>query len=122
MWNLIFTIECILFDDFMVFTDESNSYVQIYVGQMVKCLCGVNQMPTFTQSHGKAWQWENHRGSDMSSVGVGHLHFIDGIKNKYGHLNIWKQNVKQSVDKFANSFAFYQANNPKHTSGVAELW
>lgn len=66
-----------------------------------------------------SWFW-----GCMSSAGVGNFHFIDGKMDKFAYLNILKQNVKQSAEKLgiANKFAFYQDNDPKHTSGVAKLW
>lgn len=59
----------------------------------------------------------------MSSAGVGNLHFIEGKMDKFVYLNILKQNVKQSAVKLgiADSFAFYQDNDPKHTSAVVKL-
>ncbi|GBN31433.1 Transposable element Tc1 transposase, partial [Araneus ventricosus] len=35
----------------------------------------------------------------MSAVGVGNLHFIDGMMDKYMYLDILKQNSKQSAEK-----------------------
>lgn len=60
----------------------------------------------------------------MSSAGVGHLHFIDGILDKFGYLDILKKNVKQSAEKLGilEDFALYQDNDPKHTSMLARLW
>ncbi|GBM81200.1 hypothetical protein AVEN_236413-1 [Araneus ventricosus] len=37
----------------------------------------------------------------MSAVGVGNLHFIDGMMDKYMYLDILKQNLKQSAEKLA---------------------
>ncbi|GBM82669.1 hypothetical protein AVEN_17572-1 [Araneus ventricosus] len=36
-----------------------------------------------------------------SAVGVGNLHFIDGMMGKYMYLDILKQNLKQSAEKRA---------------------
>ena len=43
--------------------------------------------------------------------------------DKFVYIDILKQNVKQRAEKLglANNFAFYQDNNPKHTSGVTKL-
>ncbi|GBO06988.1 hypothetical protein AVEN_255366-1 [Araneus ventricosus] len=35
----------------------------------------------------------------MSAVGVGNLHFIDEMMDKYMYLGILKQNLKQSAEK-----------------------
>ncbi|GBM81819.1 hypothetical protein AVEN_12925-1 [Araneus ventricosus] len=35
----------------------------------------------------------------MSAVGVGKLHFIDGMMDKYMYLDILKQNLKQGAEK-----------------------
>ncbi|GBN24589.1 hypothetical protein AVEN_125081-1 [Araneus ventricosus] len=37
----------------------------------------------------------------MSAVGVGNLHFIDGMMDKYMYLDILKQNLKQNAEKMA---------------------
>lgn len=60
----------------------------------------------------------------MSSAGVGNLHFIDGKMDRFVYLNILKNNVKQSAEKLGikDNFAFYQDNDPKHTSEVCKLW
>uniref|UniRef100_A0A034WUD9 Transposable element Tcb1 transposase n=1 Tax=Bactrocera dorsalis TaxID=27457 RepID=A0A034WUD9_BACDO len=60
----------------------------------------------------------------MSSAGVGNLTFVEGNMNRFSYLDILKANVKQSVTKLGieSNFAFYQDNDPKHTSEVAKMW
>lgn len=60
----------------------------------------------------------------ISASGVGNLVFIDEKMNKWGYLNILKNNVKQSAEKMGilNTFKFYADNDPKHTSYVAKSW
>ncbi|KAJ4427525.1 hypothetical protein ANN_25173 [Periplaneta americana] len=60
----------------------------------------------------------------MSSKGVGTIHFIDDNLNKWGYLNILKNNVKQSVEKMGllASYMFQQDNDPKHTAEINKLW
>ncbi|GFV37485.1 transposable element Tcb1 transposase [Trichonephila clavipes] len=56
--------------------------------------------------------------------GVGNLHFIDGIMNKYVYLGILKQNLKQSASKLGilGHLKLYQDNDPKHTADICKLW
>ncbi|GBM51833.1 hypothetical protein AVEN_25520-1 [Araneus ventricosus] len=51
----------------------------------------------------------------MSAVGVGNLHFIDGMMDKYMYLDILKQNLKQSAEKMGilPHYKLYQDNDPK---------
>ena len=60
----------------------------------------------------------------MSSKGVGTLHFIDGIMDKWGYLDILKKNVKQSAQKMGltSGYMFQQDNDPKHTAEVCKQW
>lgn len=60
----------------------------------------------------------------MSSAGVGNLCFVDGKMDRFGYLNILKENLKQSAEKLGilENFAFYQDNDPKHKSNVAQMW
>ncbi|GFV34533.1 transposable element Tc1 transposase [Trichonephila clavipes] len=50
----------------------------------------------------------------IASSGVGNLHFIDGIMNKYVYLDILKLNLKKSVSKLGISgyFKLYPDNDP----------
>ncbi|GBN96232.1 Transposable element Tcb1 transposase [Araneus ventricosus] len=60
----------------------------------------------------------------MSAVGVGNLHFIDGIMDKYMYLDILKQNLKQSAEKMGvlPHYKLYQDNDPKHNAHICRLW
>ncbi|GBM97259.1 Transposable element Tcb1 transposase [Araneus ventricosus] len=60
----------------------------------------------------------------MSAVGVGNLHFIDGMMDKYMCLDILKQNLKQSAEKMGilPHYKLYQDNDPKHNAHICRLW
>ncbi|GBM76540.1 Transposable element Tcb1 transposase [Araneus ventricosus] len=60
----------------------------------------------------------------MSAVGVGNLHFIDGMMDKYMYLDILKQNLKQSAEKMGilPHYKLYQDNDPKHNAHICRLW
>lgn len=53
----------------------------------------------------------------MSAAGVGNLVIIEEIMNKTVYLNILKNNLNQSAEKFKirNDYYFQQDNDPKHT-------
>lgn len=60
----------------------------------------------------------------MAASGVGNLVFIDSIMDRYGYLNILKNNLLESSIKLGldRSFVFQQDNDPKHTSHVVREW
>lgn len=60
----------------------------------------------------------------MAANGVGNLVFIENIMDRYGYLNILKNNLKESARKLGmeGSFIFQQDNDPKHTSNIVREW
>ncbi|GBO36848.1 hypothetical protein AVEN_97788-1 [Araneus ventricosus] len=60
----------------------------------------------------------------MSDVGIGNLHFIDGMMDKYMYLDILKQNLKQSAEKMGilPHYKLYLDNDPKHNAHICILW
>ncbi|GBM29998.1 hypothetical protein AVEN_39130-1 [Araneus ventricosus] len=60
----------------------------------------------------------------MSAVGVGNLHFIDGMMDKYMYLDILKQNLEQSAEKMGilPHHKLYQDNDSKHNAHICRLW
>ncbi|GBL87070.1 hypothetical protein AVEN_218766-1 [Araneus ventricosus] len=58
-----------------------------------------------------------------SAVGVGNLHFIDEMMDKYMYLDILKQNLKQSAEKMGISphYKLYLDNDPKHNAHICRL-
>ncbi|GFU63260.1 transposable element Tcb1 transposase [Trichonephila clavipes] len=78
-----------------------------------------NLQPTVKYGGGNQIVWDCMAGS-----GVGNLHFIDGIMNKYVYLDILNRNSKQSASKLgiSGNFKLYQDNDPKHTADTCYLW
>ncbi|GFY23372.1 transposable element Tc1 transposase [Trichonephila clavipes] len=72
-------------------------------------------VPTVTQGGGDVMVW-----GCMGANGVGRLNFIDSTLN---HINILKENLKQSAQDLypGDDFCFQQDNNPKHTANDVEL-
>ncbi|GFX28863.1 transposable element Tcb1 transposase [Trichonephila clavipes] len=60
----------------------------------------------------------------MAANGVGRLTFIDSTLNHMGHINILKENLKQSAQdlNLGDNFWFQQDNDPKHTPHNVKLW
>lgn len=60
----------------------------------------------------------------MSAKGTGNLHIIDGIMDKFVYLNILKDHLKSSAEKFGilDDYNFYQDNDPKHKSYLVQQW
>ena len=54
----------------------------------------------------------------ISARGVGNIHFIDGIMDKYVYSDILKKNVKQSTIKMGIPYVymFQQENNSKNNA------
>lgn len=78
-----------------------------------------NIQPTVKHGGGSCMVW-----GCMAANGTGNLEFIQGTMDKMVYLDILKRNVQQSAQRLgiADWFAFYQDNDPKHTSHVARQW
>lgn len=61
------------------------------------------------------WGW-------IAALDVGSLHLIERNMDKWQHLNILKNNLRQSAEKLyiGNTFHMYQVNDPKTT--VVREW
>jgi hypothetical protein len=62
-----------------------------------------------------------------SAIGVGNIHFFDGIMVKYVYNDILKKNVKQSTIKMGMSYVymFQRENNSNHNAelnGQLLIW
>ena len=79
----------------------------------------INLQPTVKRGGGGVMVW-----GCMSASGVGNLHFIEGKVEKYGYLQILRDNVKVIEEKLGiqDSFVFYQDNDPKHASHAVREW
>lgn len=60
----------------------------------------------------------------MSAVGVGTLHFIDGIMDHRMYIDILKTNLPLSVAKMGlnGDYIFMQDNDPKHKAWNTRMW
>lgn len=60
----------------------------------------------------------------FSACGVGSLVFVDGRMNAEMYVNILRNNLLASAEKFgiADSFYYYQDNDPKHTALRTREW
>ncbi|GFV54195.1 transposable element Tcb1 transposase [Trichonephila clavipes] len=77
-----------------------------------------NLRPTIKYGGGTQIVW-----GCMASSGVGNLHFIDSIMNKYVYLDILNRNLRQSASKLGilGHFKLYQDNVPKHTADIYNM-
>lgn len=75
--------------------------------------------PTVKHGGGSVMVW-----GCFSSVGVGKLHFIDGIMKKEDYLNILKENLVQTTQQLGmeSNFKFQHDRDPKHTAKIVTKW
>lgn len=128
-WRLAFAKEHISKDinfwSKVIFADESKFNIfgsdgQSYVWRKPNTeLKNKNLKPTVKHGGGSVMVW-----ACMSAAGVGNLVFIEGIMDKTMYLNILKDNLVQSAQKLGiqSDFRFYQDNDPKHKSGIVQMW
>lgn len=113
------------FWDQVLFTDESKFNIFGSDGRRMvwrkpnTALNPKNLTPTVKHGGGNVMVW-----GSMASSGVGNLVFIDSTMDKYGYLNILKENLHSSAQKLGlgNNFIFQQDNDPKHTSLLVKEW
>lgn len=111
--------------DKVIFADESKFNIfgsdgRPYVWRQVNTeLQEKHLKPTVKHGGGSVMVW-----ACMSASGVGKLAFIESTMDKNMYLNVLKENLIQSAESLAlkEDFAFYQDNDPKHTSGVVQSW
>lgn len=78
-----------------------------------------NLIPTVKHGGGSVMVW-----GCMNAKGVGKLHFIEGKMDHRMYIQILKENLGSSAEKFGlqNSYVFQQDNDPKHTAENTKLW
>ncbi|GBN10735.1 Transposable element Tc1 transposase [Araneus ventricosus] len=78
-----------------------------------------NLLPTVKHGGGGIMLW-----GCFAASGMGNLVFIENNMDQYKYINILKENLKISAQKFGiqNTFKLYQDNDPKHTALNVRLW
>lgn len=113
------------FWDNVIFSDETKINIHGSDGRVTvwrkpnqhlktKNLCG-----TVKHGGGSLMLW-----GCMNASGVGRLHIIESIMDKHLYLDILKENLHASAEKFgiSGSFIFQQDNDPKHTAFMVKEW
>ena len=101
---------------FNIFRSDGQTYVWRKPNEEYK---ENNLRPTVKHGGGSIMVW-----GCMSAAGPGNLHIIDGIMDQTKYLQILKNNLRDSVEKLgiADSYSFYQDNDPKHRAHNVRLW
>ena len=68
-------------------------------------------LPTVKHGGGSVMVW-----GCMSAAGTGEMRLIEGIMDSKMYCDIWKQNMKPSLQKLGRTAVFQHDNDPKHTS------
>lgn len=101
---------------FMVTGSDGKKWVFRKQGEALKTC---NLQATVKGGGGSVMVW-----GCFAANGVGNLSFIQGIMDRYGYLDILKQNLKKSAEKLnlVGRFHFQHDNDPKHTSKIVKEW
>lgn len=101
----------------IVFSDETK--INLFSSDGKKHVAAKNNIvPTVKHGVGSVMFW-----GCFSYEGMGELKVIVGIMDKWGYLDILKNDLKKSLDKMMKStFVFQHDNDPKHTSRVCKKY
>lgn len=96
-----------------LFESDGKVYVWRHVGEAFK---DCNVVPTVKHGGGGVMVW-----GCMASSGVGNLHFIDGIMDRFMYKDILEKSMIPSAKKLlGKSYIFQHDNDPKHTSKLVK--
>jgi len=103
----------------VLFADESKYE---YLDQMDKIVCGETPVKNLGKkkslSDGQTWWWQLDGMWMRASINRRNLNFIEGSMNKHLCVNIRRERLKVSAEKFGiqEHFAFYHESDPKYSS------
>lgn len=109
----------------VIFSDESKFHI-LGCGRRGKVwrkpneeLKKENINPTVKHGSGNILLW-----GCVAASGVGKIHFIDSIMDKWVYLDILRKNLKESVTQLGleNDYIFQQDRDPKHTARIVSEW
>jgi len=71
-----------------------------------------------SSSIGPPWWWQLDGVRKHGSISRGNIHFVEGSMNKHGCVNILREHVETSAEKFGiqEHFAFYHESDPEYSS------
>jgi len=96
-----------------LFESDGKTWVWHQSGEAYK---DKNLVPTVKHGGGSVLLW-----GCMAAAGVGKLHFIDGIMDRFKYRDILDANMLPSArDLIGRRYTFQHDNDPKHTSGTVK--